>query len=162
MTEAEFTDAVKNCNQRLFLIALSFTGNSADAEDILQNVFIKLWKYDKGFENDEHMEKWLTAVTVNESKNFVKSAFFKHSVPIDEKNIGDYYSFENTEDYDLFSAVMSLPKKLRTVIHLFYYEDLSVKEISAILKISQSACKTRLNRGRAQLKNFLGDEWRNE
>lgn len=157
MTETAFTDAVKRNNQRLFLIALSFTQNRTDAEDILQSVFLKLWKYDQSFENAEHMDKWLTRVTVNESKNLLRSPFRKQQVPLDE--IASSAVFAQESDYDLFKAVTRLPQKLRTVIHLFYYEDMPVKEIASLLKLRESTVKTRLFRGRTQLKDLLGDEW---
>lgn len=160
MTDNEYICAVKRNNQRLFLIALSFTHNQTDAEDILQNVFLKLWKYNKPFENIEHIDKWLTRVTVNESKNFIKSLFRTRSVSLDEAD--KKYTFNNEFDFDLFNAVMKLQKKQSTVIHLFYYEDLSVKEIAQLLKIKESAVKTRLHRARAQLKQILGDERNNE
>lgn len=160
MTETAFTDAVKRNNQRLFLIALSFTQNRTDAEDILQSVFLKLWKYDKSFESAEHLDKWLTRVTVNESKNLLRSPFRKQQVPLDE--IESAAAFSQESDYDLFKAVTQLPQKLRTVIHLFYYEDMPVKEIASLLKLRESTVKTRLSRGRAQLKDQLGDEWNHE
>lgn len=157
MTENDFTAAVKRNNQRLFLIALSFTQSRTDAEDILQSVFLKLWKYDKPFEDAEHQDKWLTCVTVNESKNLLRSPFRRNRVSLDE--IASPASFEQENDYDLFKAVTQLPQKLRTVIHLFYYEDVPVSEIASLLKLRESTVKTRLFRGRAQLKNILGDEW---
>lgn len=150
----------KRNNKRLFLIALSFTANQYDAEDILQNSFMKLLKTKAEFENDEHIDKWLTSVTVNESKNLLKSAFRKKSADFE-----DYVatcSFESEKSEDLFNAVMSLPKKLRTVIHLFYYEDMPIKEIADMLNIKQSAVKTRLCRAREQLKIKLGDDWNDE
>lgn len=159
MTEENFIDCVKRNNQRLFLIALSFTQSHNDAEDILQNVFLKLWKYDKPFENESHMDKWLTAVCVNESKNHIKHPFRKRSVPFDD--LKEAYTFEEDSSYDLFNAVMSLPAKERIVIHLFYYEDMSIKDIVAVLKIKESAVKTRLHRARKELKEILGDEWIN-
>lgn len=120
MTEENFIDCVKHNNQRLFLIALSFTQNHNDAEDILQNVFLKLWKYDKPFHNNIHLDKWLTAVCVNESKNYIKSPFKKRSVQLDE--IKKPYTFNEDSNYDLFNAVMLLPKKERIVIHLMRTE----------------------------------------
>ena len=156
----DFERAFKRNNKRLFLIALSFTANQYDAEDILQNSFMKLLKTKTEFENDEHIDKWLTSVTVNESKNLLKSAFRKKSAYFE-----DYvatYSFESEKSEDLFNAVMSLPKKLRTVIHLFYYEDMAIKEIADMLNIKQSAVKTRLCRAREQLKIQLGDDWNDE
>ena len=160
MTEDKFISSVKRNNQRLFLIALSFTQNHSDAEDILQNVFLKLWKYDKPFNNDMHIDKWLTAVCVNESKNYIKSPFKKRNVPLDEAK--EMYTFKEDDSYDLFKSVMSLPKKERIVIHLFYYEDMAIKDIASLLKIKESAVKTRLHRARKNLKEILGDDWINE
>jgi RNA polymerase sigma-70 factor (ECF subfamily) len=121
---------------------------------------MKLLKVKTEFKDDEHIDKWLTSVTVNESKNLLKSAFRKKSADFE-----DYiatYSFESEKSEDLFNAVMSLPKKLRTVIHLFYYEDMPIKEIADMLNIKQSAVKTRLCRAREQLKIQLGDDWNDE
>ena len=160
MTEENFISCVKRNNQRLFLIALSFTQNPDDAEDILQNVFLKLWRYNKPFNDDTHMDKWLTAVCVNESKNNIKSPFKKRIASLDD--VKEVYTFKEDCSYDLFNAVMSLPKKERVVIHLFYYEDMTVKDISELLRIKESAVKTRLHRARKELKNILGDEWINE
>lgn len=160
MTQENFIGCVKRNNQRLFLIALSFTQNHSDAEDILQNVFLKLWKYEKNFESDTHIDKWLTLVCVNESKNYIKSPFRKRNVSLDESN--ETYTFKEDDSYDLFNAVMSLPKKERIVIHLFYYEDMTIKDISSVLKVKESSVKTRLHRARKKLKEILGDEWINE
>lgn len=160
MNKSEFADAVKRNDQRLFLIALSFTRSRADAEDILQNVFLKLWQNKKVFESAEHMDKWLTRVCVNESRNLLRSPFRSRVAELEEA--ADIQVFDSPRDGDLFRAVMSLQEKERTVIHLFYYEDLSVAEIAKTLRISPSAVKTRLNRARNKLKEALGDEWKNE
>ncbi len=159
MTNDNFIYAVRRNNQRLYMIALSFTKNHDDAEDILQNVFLKLWKHNGQFENEEHMDKWLTRVCINESKNYIKLPFRKNTTLDDAK---DLYTFDSPRDYDVFHAVMLLPKKERTVIHLFYYEDMSVKDMAKMLEIKESAVKTRLHRARQKLKDILGDEWVNE
>ena len=139
MTENEFIFTVQRNKQRIYLLELSFTKCSADAEDIMQNTFVKLWNCSKPFENNAHIDKWLTAVCVNESKDFLKNPFRKRNVPIDEI-IGLSYS-DKTENIDLFKAVMSLPLKERTVVHLFYYEDMSIVQISGALNIKESAVK---------------------
>ncbi len=159
MTNDRFIYAVKRNNQRLYMIALSFTKNHDDSEDIIQNVFLKLWKYIGHFENEEHIDKWLTRVCINESKNYIKLSFRKNTFLDDAK---DLYTFDKPKDYDVFNAVMSLPKKERTVIHLFYYEDMSVSEMAKMLEMKESAVKTRLHRARKKLKDILGDEWVNE
>lgn len=156
MTKENYILSIKRNSQRLYLIALSFTKSHCDAEDILQNVFLKLWKNNSDFESDEHIDKWLTKVCVNESKNFLKLSFRK-STFLDEAK--DIYTFDKPQNYDVFSAVMSLSKKDRTVVHLFYYEDMSVKDIANLLKIKESTVKIRLHRARLKLKNILGDEW---
>lgn len=159
MTNDSFIYAVKRNNQRLYMIALSFTKSHDDAEDILQNVFLKLWKHSGEFENNEHIDKWLTRVCINESKNYIKLPFRRNTTLNDAR---DMYTFDKPRDFDVFNAVMSLPKKERTVIHLFYYEDMSIKEMAKMLEIKESAVKTRLHRARQKLKETLGDEWINE
>ncbi len=161
MTDDDFMLAVKRNNQRLFLIALSFTKNAYDAEDILQNVFLKLWKYPKNFCDNEHLDKWLTVVCVNESKNYIKLPFRFHQ-NIDDCDFISSTDFDNAIQLDLFNSVMGLSKKERAVVHLFYYESLSIKDIAQMLKIKESAVKTRLSRARAKLKEQLGDEWIDE
>lgn len=160
MSENEFITIVKRNNQRIYLMALSYTKNGSDAEDIMQNAFMKLWKQNKPFADDEHVDKWLTVVCINECRDYIKNPFRKRNVPIDEAiNLS---AVDKTGNIDLFKAVMSLPTKERTIIHLFYYEDMSINDISDILKMKESAVKTRLFRARQKLKSLLGDEWNNE
>lgn len=156
MTESKFNECVRTQSQRLYLIALSFTKNQADAEDRLQNVYLKLWNCKKEFNSDEHMAKWLTKVCINESKDLLRLHFRKRNVPLEEAiNLSN---IDNTQDIDLIKAVMSLPKNQRTVIHLFYFEDLQINEIAKLLNIKESTVKTRLSRSRQKLKVKLGDE----
>lgn len=157
MTQDNFTDCVKRNQQRLFLIALSFTRNHSDAEDILQTVFFRLCSHKKPFQDEAHLDRWLTVVCINESKNYLRAPFRTRTVPFEDTQM--QYTFQEERSYDLFAAVMALPTKERIVIHLFYYEDLPVKEIASLLKINVSAVKTRLHRARNHLKELLGDEW---
>ena len=157
MTNDDFTKVVEANNQRLYLIAMSFTHNHHDSEDIVQDVFIKLWKHEKPFESDEHMAKWLTVVCVNECKNFLKSASRRKNISLEEAK--ELYTFEEQESLDLFEQVMKLSKKESVVIQLYYYEEMTVKEIAQVLKIKESAVKARLSRARSHLKELLGDEY---
>lgn len=157
MTKEMFTSVVERSNQRLFLLALSFTHNHEDSEDICQNVFIKLWKYEKEFESNEHLEKWLTVVTINEAKNALKRA--KRILPLSGEAISGCYSFDRAEQRELFEAVMALSEKESSVIQLYYYEEMSVKEIADALGIGESAVKARLSRGREHLRNKIGDDF---
>lgn len=159
MTENEYISAVKRNNQRIFLIAFSYMQNQYDAEDIMQETFMKLWNCKITFESNEHIDKWLTRVCINACKDIFRLAFRKNS-SLDEAvqvACGDQYF-----NIDLFRAVSSLPKKERVVVHLFYYEDMSVREISGLLNIKESTIKSLLHRSRKKLKAKLGDEWINE
>ncbi len=160
MKENDFIAVVERNSQRVFLIALSFTKNKSDAEDIMQNVFLKLWRSREKFKDDEHIAKWLSVVTANESKNLLKLCARRNTQSI--QDLADDIPFEEGEDRDIFSAVMALPPKLALVIHLFYYEDMSIKDIAKTLKIRENAVKTRLNRGRGKLKEMLGGTWADE
>ena len=71
-------------------------------------------------------------------------------------------TFETKEESDLFEAVLDLPEKYRVVIHLFYYEDYSVKEIAGVLKVGESNVKARLSRGRKMLREALKEEWEDD
>lgn len=159
MTENEFILAVKRNNQRLFLIAFSYTQNQFDAEDIMQNTFMKLWNSKRFFESDEHIDKWLTMVCVNECKDNFKRLFTKHASLDDAIGIS---CMDKHFNLDLFNAVSSLSKKERLAVHLFYYEDMTVNTISGLLNIKASTVKSLLHRSREKLKTRLGDEWLNE
>ena len=153
MDQQIYTEAVKRNSQRVFLLALSFTRQRQDAEDVMQTVFLKLWKHPVAFADETHMDKWLTKVTVNESRSLLR-ARARAPLSIEELEALGTAATE-PEAFDLISAVMRLPAPLRTVIHLHYYEDLPVKEIASLLNISQASVKMRLVRGRKRLKSVL-------
>lgn len=159
MNENKYISAVKRNSQRIYLIAFSYTQNKYDAEDIMQNTFLKLWKNDSAFENDEHTDRWLTRVCVNECKDFFKLSFRK-SVPLD--NAESILSYDEHINMDLFNAVSSLKKRERLAVHLFYYEELPITEIASLMKTTEGTVKSLLHRARKHLKAKLGDEWINE
>lgn len=98
---------------------------------------------------------------VEDAKDVSKS-FWHRNINKDKMSLENYIQtlpFETKEDSALFEAVLNLPEKYRIVIHLFYYEDWSIREISQILHISESNVKTRLSRGRKLLKDVLKEDW---
>lgn len=134
----------------IFRLAMTYLKNIQDAEDITQDVFIKLFKYKKTFRTVEDEKAWLIRVTINASKDLLKSAWFRKTVPIAEDLV-----FEDKKHNDLFYAVHQLETKYRSVVHLYYYEDYSIKEIAKILRIKELTIQTRLYRARKQLENIL-------
>ena len=157
MTEKQFNDAVSENSARLYSLALSYTRCKDDAEDILQNTFIKLWKRTEPFTDSTHLNKWLTRVCVNECKSFLLSPFRKKTVSPDACK--EAYTLDSDADYDVLSAVMRLKKKERVVIHLYYYEGYKISEIAELLKTNDSTVKTRLRRAREHLKTILGEDY---
>lgn len=135
----------------VYRLALTQTQDKNRADDVLQEVFLRFLKSDKEFENEDHVKAWLIRVTINCSKNVFSDLWFKRTVPLSED-----ITFDMPEKTDIYFAVAKLPAKYRTVIHLFYYEDLSVKQISKYLKIKETTVKSQLHRGREMLKSLLG------
>lgn len=156
MTEEKFIQAVKRNSQRLFVIAFSYLKNKHDAEDALQNAFLKLWKSKIEFNDDLGIDKWLTKVLVNDCKNFFNLSF-RQNKSIEE--VYDVSTFDKYFNVDLYNAVMSLNKKECLCVILFYYDDLTISDISKVTGIKESTVKSLLKRSRNKLKLKLGDEW---
>lgn len=156
MTEEKFIQAVKRNSQRLFVIAFSYLKNKHDSEDALQNTFLKLWKSKIEFDDDLGIDKWLTKVLVNDCKNFFNLSF-RQNKSIEE--VYDVSTFDKYFNVDLYNAVMSLNKKERLCVILFYYDDLTISDISKVTGIKESTVKSLLKRSRNKLKLKLGDEW---
>ena len=150
MTNDELTEYVKMFHGTLYRLAFSYVRSGADAEDICQNAFIKLIDYKGSFDAPENCKAWLIRVTINLSKNLLRS---RRSAQLEE--LDESIPALNAEEYDLLETVMLLPPKYRAVIHLYYYEGYSVKEIAGIIGATVSTVTTRLSRARERLKDML-------
>lgn len=145
---------------RVFAVGFNYFRNSMDADDVVQETFLKLLRSNKDFESEEHLRNWIMKVAVNECKRVTLSNWFKRRESLEE--YADKLIFEEVGDRDLFDKVMRLPKNYRQVTHLFYYEGYSVKEIAGILGIRETTVTTRLSRARKKLKDQLKGEWEDE
>lgn len=145
---------------RVFAVGFNYLRNSMDADDVVQETFLKLLRSNKDFESEEHLRNWIMKVAVNECKRVTLSNWFKRRESLEE--YADKLVFEEVGDRDLFDKVMRLPKNYRQVTHLFYYEGYSVKEIAGILGIRETTVTTRLSRARKKLKDQLKGEWEDE
>lgn len=134
----------------VYRLALSQTKNREHADDVVQEVFLRYIKTDKVFDSEEHIKAWLLRVTINCSHNVFSNSWAQKTVPISEDIV-----FDTEEKSDVYYAVMELPQKYRAVIHLFYYEDMSVDDISKTLNINSSTIKSQLSRGRNLLRKKL-------
>lgn len=150
-------ELIEKYKDTVFRAALSVSRNPEDAEDVVQDTFIQYMNSPRQFENEEHIKAWLIRVAINKSRNVVNSFWNRKRVKFD-----DYLentSFQKPEDRRLVKAVFSLPEKQRIVIHLYYYEEYSVREIAETLHISEGTVKSRLSRGRSELRSILKEEW---
>ena len=139
----------------VYRVALSYAKSKEDAEDVLQNVFLKLLTKPVDFRDEEHIRKWLIRVAVNEC-NSLWASFWRRNVDYFNQ-MEEGVSFSNEDYSDLYDAIKVLPAKLRIVIHLFYYEGYRTKEISGLLHIREATVRSRLTRARKLLKNQLGE-----
>ena len=118
---------------------------------------MRLYQHGKGFENGEHLRRWLLRVTVNYCRDVLKSPWRKRRVSLDE--LPDIPVFDQPEQAALYREVMALPEKYRTVLNLFYYEELTAREIGELLGVDTSTVTTRLSRARAMVIRRLVDAW---
>jgi RNA polymerase sigma-70 factor (ECF subfamily) len=154
-------EGIKKYSDTVYRLAFSQTRNYLDADDVFQEVFFRYIKTQPRFFSEEHRKAWFLRVTLNCCKKIWLSSWYKKVILLEDKDmIGEQssVSFELPEENDLFLALRKLSKKYRTVIHLFYYEDMSIAEISETLKERPSTVRTQLTRARKQLKKFIKEE----
>ena len=152
LTNEQFTCLAQRYIDTVYRVAFNYIKSASDADDVTQNVFLKLLQEKKNFEGDDHVKNWLIRVTINECKNLVRSRWWKAEF------FEDYaatLSFDNSAQSELFYAVMALPRKYRIPIYLHYYEGYSTQEIGEILKVPKNTVCTQLKRGRELLRESL-------
>lgn len=138
-------------------VALSYTKNRDDADDIFQDVFLIYFQHHPVFNDEEHRKAWLIRTAMNCSKRVVSSTYRKRTVPME--NVEEKaFQFRIKEENAVYVAMQSLPEKYRIVLHLFYFEDMSIERISQTLEIKPGTVKVQLSRAREMLKNRLKED----
>ena len=153
---AEFDNIYEKYKNMVYRLAISYLKNPIDAEDIVQNVFLKLHKNLKKIDNEEYLKNWLIKVTINECKTNLLS-YYKRKVRLFMNNEEDQIK-DNTKNNEVLNSIFLLPKQDRLIIHLYYYENYKVKEIAKILNMKENAVKQRLFRDREKLRDILKEE----
>lgn len=138
---------IEKYSDMVYRLALTRTKSKENSEDVYQDVFLRLSKKLPNFESEQHEKAWLIRVTINCSKNLLNSKFLKYKEELKED-----ITFETKERHDIYYAVQELPLKYRTIIHLYYYENYKINEISKILNIKENTIKSNLSRAREKLK----------
>ena len=156
-TKERLEQIFRDYYQLIYRVAFSQVKNHADAEDITQEVFLKIIRHDMRYQSMEHERAWIVRVTINLCRDLLKSKWHKTSVSMEEVSDAQRGSCENFTEIqdDMMWAVLQLPEKYRNCLYLFYYEDYSIKEIAQSLEMPENTVKTNLKRGRQALKEFL-------
>ena len=153
LTQDDFTRLATRYQDMIYRLALSYLRSPHDAEDVLQDVLIKLYTAKGDFESDDHVRFWLVRVTANECKKTIRD---RHIAPSLEE-CAELIPEDDHEAREVLEAVMSLDDKLREVTVLHYYQGFKISEIAKIVKVPQGTVGTRLKRAKEKLKELLGE-----
>lgn len=144
-------DEIVHCySDTLIRVAVNHTKNLSDAEDMVQDVYLRLMRYKGTFLDEQHLKAWLIRVTINRCKDHFKSSWFKKRVAMPEDLL-----LEAPLESGVFEEIFELETMDRTIVYLHYYEGYSIKEISEILKKKPNTIGSRLQRARKKLKHIL-------
>ena len=152
-----WSDLTEEYQAMLYRIAFSNLRNRADAEDAVQETFLRYLKAGKPIADREHEKAWLIRALLHVCRDILKSSWHRRTVAFDEAWAGGAGVFlpYQTKDDETLEAVLKLPIHYRNPIYLFYYEDYSIQEIAGILNEKEGTIKTRLRRGREEVKKML-------
>jgi RNA polymerase sigma-70 factor (ECF subfamily) len=158
-TDGEISAIYERHKLTVYRACFAYMKNAADTEDAVQDTFYKLIKNGTPFESEEHEKAWLIRTATNICKNALRSWWRKRESLEDYENLQDK---GNVEIDDVFSAVMGLPDKYKTVVYLYYYEGYDSVEIAKILEKPQSTIRNYLSEARRALRERLGDDFYEE
>lgn len=142
---------VNKYSDMVLRLALTYLKNISDAQDVCQNVFIKIFEQNKTFVDSEHEKAWIIRVTINSCKDILKSPWKKRFLSINEAIL----PIKDKENNEVVSKVLELPIKYRSIIYLYYFENYSTQEIAKLLNRNDATVRTQLNRARKLLKNKM-------
>ncbi len=146
--EALFTREVNAYKGTMYRLAFGYLQNRADAEDVVQNVLLKLYCSERRFESEEHVKRWLIRVTVNECTSLYRVLRRR------PENIDDYIetlAAPSSRHAELVRAVMELPVRYRGAVYLYYFEGYATGEVAELLGVPAATARTWLARGRRRL-----------
>lgn len=153
-------EKVLECYQRhkdmIYKLAWAYCKDRYQADDVFQEVFFKYLKYHPKFKTLEHEKAWFIRTTINVCKNLLKNKWNRDMVQLQEWDEGQAFQRGTGDAFEeLKEAILDLPDKYRIPIHLYYYEDYSVREIAKLLRMNESTIQTHLQRGREKIKQVL-------
>ncbi len=154
MTEQALCNAMRLHGGAVYRLALCRTQNTADAEDVYQDVFLRLFEQETAHWDSERTRAWLLRATVNRCTDIHRFRLRRPVLALED--IPELARPVDDRAGELWDTVARLPEKLRTVVHLHYAEGYSTEEIAALLGVPAATVRTRLHRARLKLKDLLG------
>ncbi|AWO01903.1 RNA polymerase subunit sigma [Chitinophaga alhagiae] len=160
--ERGFTLIVRKYQERLYWHIRRLVVDHEDANDVLQNVFIKMWKGLEGFREDARLYTWLYKIATNESLSFLEQQKRKSAISLSDVETGlsnklqaDSHYDANKIEWKLQKAILALPEKQRAVFSLRYYEEMPYDEMSKVLDTSEGALKASYHHAVKKVEEFL-------
>ena len=154
MNEIQLSNAMKTCGDTVYRLALCRMQNITDAEDVYQDVFLRLMKQEADSWDAEHMKAWLIRTTLNRCADLHRFRLRRNILSLEE--IPELAGAADESRVEVWEAVARLPEKLRIPVHLYYGEGYSTEEIAAMTGVPAATVRTRLHRAREKLRNLLG------
>ena len=150
----EMEAVIDRYQNMVYGLALARTGSPADADDVFQEVFLAYHRSGKDFRDEEHRRAWLLRTTINMTRRVTDAARRQRTVPLEE-GAEIPQPFQEPEENLLWQALRALPAEYREPIYLFYFEELSTRQIAQTLGLGPGAVRMRLTRGREMLRKTL-------
>jgi RNA polymerase sigma-70 factor (ECF subfamily) len=157
-TDEELAELYRRNVSRVYRLCYIYLKNAVDAEDALQSVFLKFLQASISFNDEEHEKAWFITTSRNYCKDILKSWWKRQRVDLESLPEIILQDEENLEK-EIIIKLMSLPEKYKTVLHLYYIEGYSVKEIAELLGSNESTIRSRMQRGREKLKIHSGGKY---
>lgn len=156
--EKDIADVYNKYSDMLFRVALMHSGNKDDAMDAVQDVYVKYMGSNILFLSSEHEKAWFIRALINRCHDINRKNSVRNHDELSRAENVSYNEYFSGDGFSVADAIEKLPEKIKTVIILHYLEGFSVEETAKMLKLSSSAVKMRLSRGRDALKKLLEEE----
>lgn len=161
--ETVLNDLMNTYGQDILRLVYSYVNDKAMAEDLTQEIFVKCYKSLHTYKGNANIKTWLWRIAINHCKDYLKSWHNKYVIVSENestntntnKEMIEQLVIQREDDHQLVIAIMNLPIKYREVLYLFYYENLSLKELSVLIGKNENTVKTRLRRAKELLKERL-------
>lgn len=152
---AEIEGILEQYGDMIYRVAYLQLKSRDRADDIYQEVCLRLLKRQSGFDGEEHLRAWLLRATHDCCRDFWKSAWYRR-VSLDDELLREIPETPSEQETGFLTECMQrLPEKYRIILHLYYYEEYSIKEVAELLTMKESTVASRLSRGRSRLKKIV-------